>query len=102
MDAESSKGSFLGYGAEGEMGYKIWLLQLRKVISSCDVLFNEAKIPKRICTSLELSKKPKFQQQPIINIKITFQGYEKVEIYKTIFLLVEDGQQNREILDPGR
>ena len=53
LDAKFIKGIVLGYGAEGEMGYRIWLPHLRKVIRSCDVVFNEAKLLKSNCTSLE-------------------------------------------------
>ena len=57
LDAKFIKGIVLGYGAEGEMGYRIWLPHLRKVIRSCDVVFIEAKLLKSNCTSLESTKR---------------------------------------------
>ena len=44
LDAKSIKGLFMGYGEEGEMGYMIWLPQLKKVVRSRDVVFNEARL----------------------------------------------------------
>ena len=34
LDAKSMKGMLMGYGDEGEMGNRIWLPQLKKVIHS--------------------------------------------------------------------
>ena len=36
----------MGYRDEGEMGYKIWLPQFKKVICSGDVVFIEANLLK--------------------------------------------------------
>ena len=44
LDAKSMKGLFMGYGEEGEMGYRIWIPQLKRIIRSRDVVFNEAKL----------------------------------------------------------
>ena len=100
LDAKSIECIFWGYSVEGEMGYRIYLHHPRKVIRSCDVVFNEAKLLKSNCTSLESTKRVKFQQQPTIGSRITSQGDEQVDIYKVILLPKEDGQQKREILDP--
>ena len=51
LDAKSMKGTFMGYGDEGEMGYKIWFPQLKKVIHNRDVVFNEARLLKNDCAS---------------------------------------------------
>ena len=45
LDAKSIKRLFMGYGEEGEMGYRIWLPQFKKVVRSQDV-FNEARLLK--------------------------------------------------------
>lgn len=61
LDMKSIKGLFLGYGEEGEMGYRIWLPQFGKVICSRDVVFNEAKLLKN-ATNADFDKKTvKFQ-----------------------------------------
>ena len=67
LDAKSMKGLFMGYGEEGEMGYRIWIPQLKKVIRSWDVVFNEAKLLKNNVVSNSDPKKVKFQyvQPPI-------------------------------------
>ena len=67
LDAKSMKGLFMGYGEEGEMGYRIWVPKLRKVIRSGDVVFNEAKLLKNNVASHDDPKKVKFQhvQPPI-------------------------------------
>ena len=44
LDAKSIKGLFMGYGEDGEMGYRIWIPQLKKVIRSQDVVFNETRL----------------------------------------------------------
>ena len=41
----------MGYGDEGEMGYMIWLPQLKKVMCNQDVVFNEASLLKNDCAS---------------------------------------------------
>ncbi|MCO5591100.1 hypothetical protein L7F22_045077 [Adiantum nelumboides] len=67
LDAKSIKGLFMGYGEEGEMGYRIWLPQLKKVVRSRDVVFNEARLLQNNCASKHDHKKVKFQhdQPPI-------------------------------------
>ncbi|MCO5549365.1 hypothetical protein L7F22_002836 [Adiantum nelumboides] len=41
LQPKSSKCIFLGYGEDGEMGYRLWYPALRKIIRSNDVIFNE-------------------------------------------------------------
>ncbi|MCO5550507.1 hypothetical protein L7F22_003994 [Adiantum nelumboides] len=41
LEPKSSKCIFLGYGEDGEMGYRLWDPALRKIIRSNDVIFNE-------------------------------------------------------------
>ena len=36
---------FLGYGASGKMGYRLWDLETRKIVRSNDIYFNEEKMP---------------------------------------------------------
>ena len=61
LDAKFMKGIFMGYGDEGEMGYKIWLPQLKKVIHNRDVVINEASLLKNDCASKCDHKRVKFQ-----------------------------------------
>lgn len=61
LDMKSIKGIFLGYGEEGEMGYRVWLPQFRKVIRSRDVVFNEAKLLKNATESDANKKTVRFQ-----------------------------------------
>ena len=67
LDAKSMKGLFMGYGEEGEMGYRIWIPQLKRIIRSWDVVFNEAKLLHGNDSSNVDPKKVKFQhvQPPI-------------------------------------
>ena len=60
LNAKSMKGLFMEYDEEGEMGYRIWILQLKRIIRSQDVVFNEAKLLKSDDTSHVDSKKVKF------------------------------------------
>ena len=53
LDAKSMKGIFMGYGDEDEMGYKIWLPQLKKVTRSRNVVFNEASLLKTYCAKCD-------------------------------------------------
>ena len=62
LDAKSTMGIFMGYGDEGEMGYRIWLPQSRKIVRSRDVVFNEEKLLKNACSSVGNSKSVTFQQ----------------------------------------
>ena len=43
LEPKSKKCIFLGYGDFGEMGYRLWDPESRKIIRSNDVHFNEAK-----------------------------------------------------------
>ena len=67
LDAKSIKGLFMGYGEEGEMGYRIWIPQLKKVIRSRDVVFNEARLLQNNCASKDDHKMVRFQhdQPPV-------------------------------------
>ena len=49
------------------MGYRIWLPQLKRVVRSRDVVFNEARLHQNNCASKHDHKKVKFQhdQPPI-------------------------------------
>ena len=67
LDAKSMKGLFMGYAEGGGMGYRIWIPQFKKIISSRDVIFNEAKLLQSNDSSNVDPKKVKFQhvQPPI-------------------------------------
>ncbi|MCO5556241.1 hypothetical protein L7F22_009787 [Adiantum nelumboides] len=43
LEPKSKKCVFLGYGDSGEMGYRLWDPESKKVVRSNDVYFNEAK-----------------------------------------------------------
>ena len=53
LDTKYMKGIFMGYGDEDEMGYKIWLPQLKKVTRSRNVVFNEASLLKTYCAKCD-------------------------------------------------
>lgn len=61
VDMKSIKGVFMGYGDEGEMGYKVWEPLSRKIIRSRDVVFNEATLLTNVLPINEGKKKVKFQ-----------------------------------------
>ena len=51
LEPKSRKCIFLGYGESGEMGYRLWDHELRKIFYSNDVYFNKAKFhakPKKV------------------------------------------------------
>ena len=43
LEPKSRKCIFLGYGEFGEMGYRLWDPESRKILCSNDVYFNESK-----------------------------------------------------------
>ena len=43
LEPKSRKCIFMGYGESGEMGYRLWDPESRKILRSNDVYFNEAK-----------------------------------------------------------
>ena len=43
LEPKSRKCIFLGYGESGEMGYRLWDPESRKILRSNDVYFNEVK-----------------------------------------------------------
>ena len=67
LDVKSMKGIFTIYGEEGEIGYRILIPQLKKVICNWDVVFNQAKLLKNNVASHDYPKKVKFRhvQPPI-------------------------------------
>ena len=60
-DSKSIKGLFMEYGEDGKMGYKIWIPQLKKVIGSRDIVFNEARLLQNNCASKYDHKRVRFQ-----------------------------------------
>ena len=61
LDAKFIKGLLTGYGEEGEMGYRIWISELKKIICSQDVVFNEARLLQNNCASKDDHKRVRFQ-----------------------------------------
>ena len=54
MAPKSKKCVFLGYGEPGEMGYRLWDPEARKIVRSNDVFFNEDKIHKKPIKIVEI------------------------------------------------
>ena len=46
LEPKSRKCIFMGYGESGEMGYRLWDPEARKIVRSSDVIFNEKKMHK--------------------------------------------------------
>ena len=53
LNPKSHKCIFVGYGAEGEMGYRLWHPESNKVILSSDVIFNESQMHKQPTKEVE-------------------------------------------------
>ena len=43
---EIQKMRFLGYGPDGEIGYRLWDPEQRKIVRSSDVVFNDSAMHK--------------------------------------------------------
>ena len=56
LDPKSQKCIFIGYGTEGEMGYRLWNPESHKVIRSSHVIFNESKMHKKPIKEIEFKK----------------------------------------------
>ena len=63
---KSKKCIFLGYGASGEMGYRLWDPEARKIVRSNDVYFNEEKMHKRPIPTVEI-RRVVFQEDGIVH-----------------------------------
>ena len=53
---KSKKCIFLGYGESGEMGFRLWDLEARKIIRSHDMFFNEEKMHKKPIQIVEICR----------------------------------------------
>ena len=60
LDAKSLKCTFVGYGTDGEFGYRFWDEQNHKIIRSRDVVFNEKVMYKDRKTAVSEPNKPDF------------------------------------------
>ena len=47
LDPKSRKYIFIGYGMDGQFGYRLWDPESQKVIRSSDVVFNETEMHKQ-------------------------------------------------------
>ena len=56
MAPKSKKCVFLGYGEPGEMGYRLWDPEARKIVRSNDVFFNEDKMHKKPVKTVEIRR----------------------------------------------
>ena len=62
---KSKKCIFLGYGAPGEMGFRLWDPEARKIIRSNDVFFNEDKMHKKPVQTVEI-RRVVFQKKMVL------------------------------------
>ena len=63
LDPKSIKCIFLGYGDSGEMGYRLWDPQPRKIVRSHDVVFHEDKMHRQPEKVVEICRVI-FQEEP--------------------------------------
>ena len=56
MEPKSKKCVFLGYGEPGEMGYRLWDPEARKIVYSNDVFFNVDKMHKKPIKTVEICR----------------------------------------------
>ena len=56
LDPKSRKCIFIGYGQEGEFGYRLYDPQSKAVIRSSDVVFNESRMHKQPVKEVEYRK----------------------------------------------
>ena len=56
MAPKSTKCIFLGYGAPGEMGFRLWDPEAKKIVRNNDVFFNEDKMHKKPLTTIEIHR----------------------------------------------
>ena len=48
LEPKSRKCILMGYGESGEMGYRLWDPEARKIVRSSNVIFNEKKMHKQL------------------------------------------------------
>ena len=53
LELRSQKCIFLGYGPEGEFGYRLWDPKNKQVVESLDVVFNESEMHKPVERPIE-------------------------------------------------
>ena len=56
LELRSQKCIFLGYGPEGEFGYRLWDPKNKQVVESLDVVFNKSKMHSRLKGRLNLEE----------------------------------------------
>ncbi|MCO5611032.1 hypothetical protein L7F22_065281 [Adiantum nelumboides] len=88
LEPKSSKCIFLGYGEDGEMGYRLWDPALRKIIRSNDVIFNENCMHKQP-TKLEEVRRVVFQED------VTYGQPRRPNVQKPLH--AENGAKNQPI-----
>ena len=47
---------FFGYGSKGEFGYRLWDLEIREIVRSSDVIFNESEMHKPAERPIEVKR----------------------------------------------
>ena len=82
---KSKKCIFLGYGESGEMGFRLWDPEARKIIRSNDVFFDEEKMHKKPVKTVEI-RRVIFQEDGHVHNREVAQGA---------------GQQNAPIVQAG-
>ena len=63
LDPKSHKCIFIGYGVDGEMGYRLWHPESHKVIRSSQVIFHESKMHKQAIPEVEY-RRVRFEDVP--------------------------------------
>ena len=56
LEPKSKKCIFVRYGESGEMGYRLWDLEARKIVHSSNVIFNEKKMHKQPLKEMKTRK----------------------------------------------
>ncbi|WP_286497639.1 integrase core domain-containing protein, partial [Escherichia coli] len=63
---KSKKCIFLGYGAPGEMGFRLWDPEAQKIVRNNDVFFNEDKMHKKPVPMVEI-RRVVFQEDGVVH-----------------------------------
>ena len=56
LDPKSRKCIFVGYGLDGQFGYRLWDPKSRSILCSSDVVFNETKMHRQPVKEVEYQK----------------------------------------------
>ena len=81
---KSKKCIFLGYGESGEMGFRLWDPEARKIVRSNDVFFNEKKMHKKPVQTVEICKVVFQEGEQVHNrqVKVQDNNNKMLPLYK--------------------